>query len=101
MVDTVEEEGRQKKVNIDKQIHAVHEYLTGKDIRWHEFREVGVDEIWYLWYYAENMLYILRDVMTDQLWFVEARSPVKALEKFNARMTEAMEAGMYVEEDPE
>ena len=29
---------------IDKQIQKVHHFLTGKEIRWHDFSEVGIDE---------------------------------------------------------
>lgn len=27
---------------IDKQIQKVHDFLTGKEIRWHDFSEVGI-----------------------------------------------------------
>jgi hypothetical protein len=95
------EEGRKEEVSIYEKIHDVYEYLSGKEIRWQEPRAVGVDQPWYLWFYAECGLYVIRDVMTDQFWFTKANSPMEALEKFKTRMQEAMEAGMYVEEDPE
>ena len=82
---------------LDKSLHEF--YDLANDIRWHSFSEVGVDEAYYDYYYAEDCLYIIRDVMMEQYWFVEASSPVKALQKFNEKLHEMMQAGQMVEED--
>ena len=66
----------------DIKIHEVHEYLSGEEIRWHDFREVGVEEDYYDWYYAEDRLYIIRDRVMTTYYFVEARSPVDAMKKY-------------------
>ena len=62
---------------------------------------MGKDEQWYSYYYAENRLYIIRDGMTDQLFFVKADSPKDAFRKFKTAMEEAQNAGSYVDEDEE
>lgn len=77
---------------IDEAIHATYKALHG-GIRWHDFREVGADEPYYDWYYAENRLYIIRDRLMEQYWFIQARSPLEALEKFKDRLNDVMTAG--------
>lgn len=86
---------------IDNKIHDVFDFLSGHDIRWHDFAEVGVVEHWAHYYYAEDRLYILRDVMTDCMYFVEAGSPAEALRKYKDIVNEAMHAGEWVQEDVE
>ena len=88
-------------MNIDNKIHTVFDFLSGNDIRWHEFREVGVEEQWALWYYAEDCLYILKDVMTDCMYFVEARCPADALKRYKKVVQEAIHAGEWVPEEAE
>ena len=68
---------------IDKQIHAVYEAFSS-GVLWHDFREVGGEEPYFDWYYAEERLYVIRDRLTRQYFFVEARSPMEAIEKFSA-----------------
>lgn len=67
---------------IDINIHEVYRYLSGREIRWHDFREVGVEEDYYDWYYAEDRLYIIRDRVMTTYYFVEAGSPVEAMKKY-------------------
>lgn len=67
-------------MRIDKDIHNVFNFLSGNDIRWHDFHEVGVDEYYYDYYYAEDCLYVIRDRIYEKYYFVEARSPKQALD---------------------
>ena len=76
----------------DEQIHAVYKAFKS-DIRWHDFREVGAEEDYYDWYYAENRLYIIRDRLTEQYYFVEAKSPAEALQIMNEHFHEATDFG--------
>ncbi len=65
-------------------------------LRWHNFPKIALCEAYYSYYYAENRLYVIRDAMTDQLFFVKADSPKEAFLKFNQRMNDAISAGEYV-----
>ena len=85
----------------DKAIHELYRAFTGNDIKWNNFPDIGLSESYYLWYYAENRLYIIRDCMTDMLYFVEARSPVEAFGLLAARLDEAMRAGEWCKEERE
>ena len=67
-------------MRIDTEIHNVFKYFSGNDIRWHDFQEVGVDEFYYDYYYAEDCLYVIRDRIYEKYYFVEARSPKQALD---------------------
>ncbi|MDY4205520.1 hypothetical protein [Porcincola intestinalis] len=79
-----------------------YEYVfMGRGVRWHNFPDMGKGEQWYSYYYAENRLYIIRDGMTDQLYFVKTGSPREAYLEFFRRMEEAQNAGSYVNEDEE
>ena len=86
-------------MTLDKAIHRVYDDLN--QIPFRDFQSVGVDEHYYLWYYAESGLYIIKDVMIDCLYLIEARSPVKALKKVKDRLEEAMKAGSYYQEEYE
>lgn len=89
-------------MTFDERVHDVFENFTKPTgVRWHDFHEVGIDEPYYLYYYAEDELYVIRDVMVDTFAFVEARSPAKALAKYKERLEEAMKAGSYYQEDEE
>lgn len=83
----------------DKAIHEVYNYFEGKEIRWHDFSEVGLDEPYSRYYYAEECLYVIQDVMIGSLWFCEASSPAMALATYKFRLDEAMKAGAYVDEE--
>lgn len=67
-------------------------------LRWISFPDFGLNEAFYDYYYAEDKLYIIRDGLTDQLFFVKADSPKEAFMKFNKRMEDALNAGQYVRE---
>lgn len=82
---------------IDRKIQEVHKFLTGRDIRWHNFDEVGRCESYYDYYYAEDRLYLIRDVISEQIYFVEASSPGEALDS----LKEKFKAGLYVDEEEE
>lgn len=64
-------------MSLDKTIHDFDRRRT--TIPWKDFHSVGVDEGYYDFYYAEERLYIIRDRITNQLFFVEAKSPAIAL----------------------
>ena len=66
-------------------------------IRWLSFPHLGLNESFYSYYYAENKLYIIRDVLADQMFFVKADSPKDAFMKFHKKMEDALNAGRYVD----
>lgn len=69
-----------EQMNIDMKIHDVYEYFSNRNIRWHDFQEVNVEEDYYDWYYAENRLYVIRDRIMLKYFFVKASSPANALD---------------------
>ena len=85
----------------DSAIHELYRAIKTNDIKWNDFPSIGLSESYYLWYYAEKGLYIIRDCMTDMFYLVEARSPVKAFGILAARLDEAMRAGEPSEEEYE
>lgn len=71
----------------DKMIQYVAEYLflsNNCGARWHDFRDVGMDEPYYEYYYAEDELYFIRDRVYQTVWATRARSPKEAFEKFRS-----------------
>lgn len=80
---------------IDRKIQEVYKFLTGRDIRWHNFDEVGRSESYYDYYYAEDRLYLIRDVISEQIYFVEASSPGEALDS----LKEKFKTGFDCEEE--
>lgn len=86
-------------MSIDKKIHDVFEYFSGKGIRWHDFHGVGVDEFYYDYYYAEDCLYVIRDRIYEKYYFVEARSPKEALEAMKGIAEQIASASSYADED--
>ena len=83
----------------DEAIHELFRAVKEKDIKWNDFPSIGLSESYYLWYYAENRLYIIKDCMTNGLYLIEARSPTKAFKKLVARLDEAMKAGEMADEE--
>lgn len=83
----------------DKAIHEMHRAFSTHDIKWNDFQSIGLSESYYRWYYAENRLYVIRDIMTDMFYLVEARNPVEAFGLLTARLDEAMRAGEWCEEE--
>ena len=70
-------------MRIDQEIHNVYQYFNSKDILWHDFHGVGIEEDYYDYYYAESRLYVIRDRCMSKYYFVKASSPAEALQKFN------------------
>ena len=85
----------------DSAIHELHRAIKTNDIKWNDFPSIGLSESYYLWYYAENRLYIIRDCMTDAFYLVEARSPIEAFKALYDRIEEARHAGEPCEEEYE
>ena len=85
---------------IDGILHDVFKGLKS-DIQWRDFSEVGEQDTYNGFYYAGDRLYVIKDVMIDTYFFVEASSPVSALNKYRRRMEEASNAGNFWQEDPE
>ena len=84
---------------IDASIHELYRAMETNDIKWNDFPSIGLSESYYLWYYAENRLYMVKDCMTDMIYLVEARNPVEAFGHLMARLDEAMRAGEMVDEE--
>ena len=84
---------------IDASIHELYRAMKTNDIKWNDFPPIGLCESYYLWYYAENRLYMVKDCMTDMIYLVEARNPVEAFGHLMARLDEAMRAGEMVDEE--
>ena len=84
---------------IDESIHELFRADEEKDVKWNFFPNIGLCEAYYLWYYAENRLYIIKDCMTNGLYLIEARNPTEAFKKLVARLDEAMKAGEMADEE--
>ena len=67
--------------SFDTRIHDFYDDLCNMSC-WRDFKDVGLDEPYYDYYYAEDELYMIRDRITEQVFFTEARSPKQALEHF-------------------
>lgn len=83
-------------MNVDVSINRFFNSINR--LRWIAFPELGLNEAYYSYYYAEARLYIIRDGLTDQMFFVKADSPKDAFLKFHKRMEDALNAGQYVGE---
>ena len=73
---------RDKQMRSDNSIHDVFKYFG--ECRWHDFRDVGIEEDYYDYYYAENCLYVIRDRILEKFFFVKAYSPKQALNSMKA-----------------
>lgn len=83
-------------MRIDQEIHNVYQYFNSKDIRWHDFHGVGIEEDYYDYYYAESRLYVIRDRCMNQYYFIKAGSPAEALQIFKGHaedISSAMSGG--------
>lgn len=83
---------------IDRKIQEVFKFIESGAL-WRSFADVGLDEPYFSYYYAEDRLYLIKDNMTDCIWFVEECSPAKALQVVKDRWNEAIKAGQPVEEN--
>ena len=79
---------------IDASIRKLYRAMKANDIKWNDFPSIGLCESYYLWYYAEDRLYMIKDCMTDMIYLVEARSPIEAFGILASRIDEAMRAGI-------
>lgn len=75
-------------MRLDLAIHTLFGNMP--QMRWTSFPKIGFNESYYTYYYAEDELYIIRDGMTNMLYFVEAESPKEAFMKFHDTMEEVI-----------
>ena len=69
--------------SFDTRVHDF--YVDFNNIPWRDFRDVGLQENYYDYYYAEDELYLIQDRITQGVWFIEARSPKEALDILKER----------------
>ena len=87
-------EAREDDMNkLDKSIHNLYEAHIANNIQWRNFQDIQIDEPYFAYYYAEDNLYVIRDIMTEQYWLVRATSPGEALRKFKIRLYQIIQAG--------
>lgn len=84
-------------MNVDVSINRFFNSIV--HLRWIDFPDLGLNEAFYSYYYAEARLYIIRDGLTDQLFFVKADSPRDAFLKFHKRLEDVLNAGQWVNEE--
>ena len=86
---------------IDKAFWEIFRAISNREIRFHDFNAVGVNEDYYDYYYAQDELYVIRDRIFDTIEFVRARSPKEALQKFREVRDDIARAmgGAYDEHD--
>ena len=86
-------------MEIDRAYHTIKQNMDKGYSRWHDCRDVGIEEDYYDYYYAEEGLIVIRDRMTHQLWLSYARSPGKALEAYRSLCRDLREAMTGEKED--
>lgn len=74
-------------IKIDEQLHNIFDAIKNHEVYWRDFHEVGMDEPYYDYYYAEDELYIIRDRIGETYYFVKARSPEQAMGKYKEGFT--------------
>lgn len=89
MSDLISRKAAQKYVSVMEKIELVHALKNA--LPCFEF-DFSINPYLGFWY-AEEGLYLIRDCMVDAYYFVEARSPHKAIEKVLKRVDEALHAG--------
>ena len=70
-------------MQIDQMLHTVADRID--KVRWRDCKEYGAKDDTYEWYYAEDELYIIRHKQLGHIYFISARSPVKAVERLERR----------------
>lgn len=68
---------------IDKAIHELFTAIEKHQIKWNDFQDIGVDEWYHDYYYAEDNLYLIHDRITDSIEFITAKSPKEAHEAWS------------------
>lgn len=74
---------------IDEKIQAVADFLLSKNVMWHTFdnyikgdKTMEFCATHFHWYYAEDELYVIKDIKFKAFYFVKANSPKRAFHKF-------------------
>lgn len=83
----------------DERIHDIFDALRKNEIPFHSFSDVGLEAPYFSYYYAEDELYLIRDEMVQNYWFIRADSPKAAYEVVNHILENASSAGAYVDEE--
>ena len=74
----IETEGGYGLSNTDETFHRVYSVL--EKINWRVFPKNGIDDSkFYRYYYCEDKLYVIKNVLTGSIMFEYARSPIEAL----------------------
>lgn len=63
---------------VDLALHEVFVAIKDKQIKWQDFRNIGIEEYYFDYYYAEDELYVIRDRIFDSIEFIKAKSPKEA-----------------------
>ena len=69
------------KISNDELFQSVAKAIN--NVRWRACEEDDA----YEWYYAEDMLYVIRLKSANAYWFIKAKSPSKAFETIKGRVT--------------
>lgn len=56
--------------------------IDGQDLNYYSDEELAVISDYYEYYYAEDELYVIRDIRLNSIYFKYARSPKEALKSF-------------------
>lgn len=80
---------------IDLALHEVFVAIKDRQIKWQDFRNVGIEEYYFDYYYAEDELYVIRDRIFDRIEFVKAKSPKEAYKKWRDQIEAVASAMSY------
>lgn len=64
-------------MQFDKLAHEFYKHLD--KVYFHDFKDVGIAEARFEYYYAESTLYIIHDRLFNNYYFINAVSPANAL----------------------
>lgn len=85
-------------MNTNELLHKASEILSSDNgLVWQSFKDEWFDDYekehecysYYSYYYAWNELYLIRNVLTHEVWFTKARSPYEAYIKHSKNTTES------------